>query len=81
MKTPKRIKYKGQIYERLSDDNVEYVWLAHGEYADGTVIEKEFPYYEDGNYIAEADRQHDLEQWLLDIHDGCEFYSVDVQEK
>jgi len=56
-------------------DSGEY-WEAVGRYDDGTEIVKYFPYYEDGNYSAEADRQYSLENWIIDAHPGCNFYSV-----
>lgn len=52
------------------------MWLAVAKYEDGTSIEQTFPYQEDGNYNAECDRQHDLEEWLVTRHDGCTYYSV-----
>ena len=56
------------------------MWNAVAEYADGTRIEKNFPYYEDGNYQAECERQHELEAWLIEQHEGCTFYSVNYIE-
>ena len=32
------------------------MWYAVAEYADGTRIEKYFPYHENGNYNAECER-------------------------
>lgn len=55
------------------------MWNAVGEYADGTRIEKNFPYYEEGNYNLECDKQFQLENWLIgqgENHGGCIFYSV-----
>ena len=34
------------------------MWYAVAEYADGTRIEKYFPYHENGNYNAECERQN-----------------------
>ena len=56
------------------------MWNAVAEYADGTRIEKNFPYYEDGNYQAECERQYELEAWLIERHEGCTFYSVSYIE-
>lgn len=56
------------------------MWNAVAEYADGTRIEKNFPYYENGNYQAECERQHELEAWLIEQHEGCTFYSVSYIE-
>lgn len=52
------------------------MWEAIGEYADGTRIEKNFLYGEEGNYSRECERQYDLECWLLSQHEDCTFYSV-----
>ena len=52
------------------------MWYAVAEYADGTRIEKNFPYHENGNYSAECERQYDIECWLLSQHEDCTFYSV-----
>ena len=52
------------------------MWNAVAEYADGTRIEKNFPYCENGNYHAEVERQYDIECWLLSQHDDCTYYSV-----
>ena len=52
------------------------MWYAVAEYADGTRIEKYFPYHENGNYSAECERQYDIECWLLSQHEDCTFYSV-----
>ena len=52
------------------------MWNAVAEYADGTRIEKNFPYHENGNYNAECERQYDIECWLMSQHEDCIFYSV-----
>lgn len=55
------------------------MWEAIAEYMDGTRIEKNFPYCEEGNYKRECERQYDLECWLIEQgekHGGCTFYSV-----
>ena len=55
------------------------MWNAVGEYADGTRIEKNFLYNENGNYSRECTRQYELECWLIEQgepHGGCTFYSV-----
>jgi hypothetical protein len=36
------------------------MWNAVAEYADGTRVEKNFPYNEGGNYSAECERQYEL---------------------
>ena len=60
-------------YEGRKDKKM---WYAVAEYADGTRIEKYFPYHENGNYSAECERQYDIECWLLSQHEDCTFYSV-----
>ena len=49
-------------------------------YADGTRIEKKFPYSEDGNYNKECEKQYELEEWPIGQHDDCVFYSVSYEE-
>jgi hypothetical protein len=56
-------------------------WLAEAEYADGTTIERWFPYNEGGNPIAENDRQYDIECWLLEQHPDCTWMSVIVCDR
>lgn len=57
------------------------MWNAVAEYADGTRIEKNFPYDENGNYQAECERQYDIECWLMSQHEDCIFYSVAYVEE
>lgn len=52
------------------------MWLASAEYADGTRIERQFPYMENGNYHLENERQQELEEWLIGYHDDCTWCSV-----
>lgn len=52
------------------------MWYAVAEYADGSRIEKYFPYHENGNYNAECERQYEIEYWLISQHDDCIYYSV-----
>lgn len=59
------------------------MWEAIAEYVDGTRIEKNFLYGEEGNYNLECERQYDLECWLIEQgekHKGCIFYSVTYTE-
>ena len=56
------------------------VWYAHATYDDGTEIYREFPYIEGDNYRAECNRQQTLEEWCIENHDGCNWYSVGVTE-
>ena len=49
------------------------MWEVRAEYADGTSLEKYFPYYEDEN---ENERQYDLECYAIKYHDDCTWYSV-----
>lgn len=58
-----------------------FKWIAIAEYEDGTRIEKEFPYLENGNYQAECDRQYSLEAMLIESREGCIYYSVSVEEE
>ena len=55
------------------------MWIARAEYADGTSVEGQFPYRERGIYSLECERQHELECWLIERHDGCTWYSVDYE--
>lgn len=55
---------------------MNFVWEAVADYEDGTHIEKLFTYNENDNYSKECERQHELEEWLLQKHEGCTFYSV-----
>lgn len=57
------------------------MWNAIGEYADGTRIEKNFLYWENGNYSAENERQYELENWIVNAHENCIFYSVNYVEE
>lgn len=57
------------------------MWCAIGEYVDGTRIEKNFPYWENDNYLAENERQYELENWIINAHDNCIFYSVNYVEE
>ena len=56
------------------------MWNAYAEYADGTVVDRNFPYAEDGIYSAECARQFDLEEWLVGLHEDFIFYSVSYIE-
>lgn len=52
------------------------MWNAIAEYADGSGIEINVPYNENGNYRLECERQYEIECWLISRHDDCTFYSV-----
>lgn len=56
------------------------MWIARAEYADGTEIEKDFPYFEDGDWERECKRQQQLEEWLINQKDGCIWFSVSCEE-
>ncbi len=59
------------------------MWEAVAEYMDGTRIERNFPYQENGSWRFENERQYDLECWLMEQayeHGGCTFYSVTFTE-
>lgn len=50
-------------------------WIAVAEYADGTSIEKSFPFH-GGSIREENQEQYDIECWLIHRHAGCTYYSV-----
>ena len=50
-------------------------WEALANYKDGFAIGKDFPY--PLNDKKDDEQQHELEEWLLQAHDGCEWYSVE----
>ena len=52
------------------------MWIAVAEYADGMTVEGKFTYREGGSYIAECERQQELEAWLIEQHEDCIYYSV-----
>lgn len=57
-------------------------WLAYAEYEDGHVIERVLPYYENGNYRAEDERQYTIEEWLIcraHPQSPAVFYSVSCE--
>ena len=49
-------------------------WEARATYGDGYEIDKDFPY--PLNNKKDDDQQFELEEWLLNIHEGCTWYSV-----
>ena len=49
-------------------------WEARATYLDGYEIKKDFPY--PLNNKNDSDQQFELEEWLLQKHDDCTFYSV-----
>ena len=59
------------------------MWIARAKYADGSEIEKRFPYTADGNYAREREEQYEIECWLLERETGspCVWYSVDYEEE
>ncbi len=57
------------------------MWEARATYADGSECCVYFPYNEGGNYLAESERQYELEAWLLERQDGCTWYSVTYVEE
>lgn len=52
------------------------MWHGEAEYADGTYIEKDFPYMANGSYTKENEEQYACEEWLIEAHEGCVWYSV-----
>ena len=59
------------------------MWIARAKYADGSEIEKRFPYTADGNYARECEEQYEIECWPLERETGspCVWYSVDYEEE
>ena len=53
-------------------------WIVSAKYADGTEIEKSYPYREGGIYSKEEQRQYELECWILEQHEDCIWYSVSL---
>lgn len=55
-------------------------WIAYGEFADGTSVERAFPYTGYNTYTGECEAAQDLEAWIIEVvgekHGGCTFYSV-----
>ncbi len=67
------------------DDQGEYCvsggyWEAYGEYADGSVIQKDFPYTAK-NYREECEEEFEIECWLVDRDVECLYYSVAFIER
>ena len=58
------------------------MWIARAKYADGSEIEKRFPYTADGNYARECEEQYEIKCWLLgrETDSPCIWYSVDYEE-
>ena len=59
------------------------MWIARAKHADGSEIEKRFPYTADGNYARECEEQYEIECWLLEweTDSPCVWYSVDYEEE
>ena len=55
-------EFKIGIVERRYYDKINYRWVASATYDDGTSIEADFPYTENGIYSLENIRQHKLEE-------------------
>lgn len=49
------------------------MWEARAEYEDGTIVER---YFESDPQKNESDEQFEIEEWLIERHDGCTWYSV-----
>lgn len=56
-------------------EGTKYCWEAYGEYADGSVIEKRFP-YTSKNYREEQEDEFAIESWLIERDVECLYYSV-----
>lgn len=51
-------------------------WNAQARYADGFQIDRDFPYTANGNFLKENEEQQEYEEFLLQAHKGCVWYSV-----
>lgn len=58
----------------------KYCWVAYGEYADGSVIEKTFP-FTSKNFSEEQEDQYAIECWLVERDVECLYYSVACIER
>ena len=58
------------------DDKTTGHWNARARYADGYEIDRDFPYTANGNYEKEDLEQYKYEEFLLQTHNGCVWYSV-----
>lgn len=52
-------------------------WEGYAEYEDGATTRINRPYRANGNYDRECEEQHAIECELIEMHEGCLFYSVD----
>ena len=52
---------------------MRYWWEARAEYADGTSIDRTFPFRED---MDEDEQQYQLECWLIERNKDCTWYTV-----
>ena len=53
-------------------------WWCEAKYKDGTTVEKMFAYKEEANYELEVRRYGELEAWLLNYHDDCVTYNIEL---
>lgn len=51
-------------------------WLGQARYADGMEIERAFPYTANGKSRLEEAEQFCIEEWLINEHPDCVWYSV-----
>lgn len=73
---PERLKSPGESEKIMACE----MWEARATCADGTELDEQFPYREDGNYEAEIERQYELECYIIEkaeCHGGATWYSVD----
>jgi hypothetical protein len=54
-----------------------YYWEAEAKYVDGTYVRRLFAYKEDKS---EGDQQYEIECWLIERHEHCIWYSVELVE-
>lgn len=55
-------------------------WVARATLADGTEIEKKFPYTANRIYVVENSEQYRIECWIFEEHDNVIWASVDYEE-
>ena len=52
-------------------------WEGYAEYEDGSTARINRPYRANGNYDRECEEQYSIECELMELHEGCLYYSVD----
>lgn len=49
------------------------MWIASADYKDGTRVDRPFC---DTPDKSDSEREYELEEWLIEHHEGCTWYSV-----